>query len=49
MPTKAFRVALLATLLTASGIVPAQTVNLLTEDAYPFQYMDNKQLSVSAL
>ena len=45
MPTKAIRLALLASLLTATGIASAQTVNLLTEEAYPFQYLEDKKLT----
>jgi polar amino acid transport system substrate-binding protein len=43
---KPLRVALLAAICsTAPAAAVAQTINLLTEEAYPFQYLDNKQLT----
>jgi polar amino acid transport system substrate-binding protein len=50
MNAKPHRLVLLLTLLAAtSGIASAQTLTLLTEDAYPFQYLENKQLTGMAV
>lgn len=47
---KPSRIALIVAICaTAPGVAVAQTVNLLTEDAYPFQYMENKQLAGMAV
>jgi len=42
-------VLLAAALLALSHAAAAQTINLLTEDAYPFQYLENKQLTGMAV
>jgi len=47
---KPYRIALLAAMaLAVPAAAMAQTINLLTEDAYPFQYLDNKQLTGMAV
>lgn len=47
---KPYRAALLVAMLAAAPTVAvAQTINLLTEDAYPFQYLENKQLTGMAV
>ncbi len=47
---KPYRIALLVAMLSSvQTIAIAQTINLLTEDAYPFQYLDNKQLTGMAV
>jgi len=42
-------VALVALLVVVPGVSKAQTVSLLTEDAYPFQYLDQQQLTGMAV
>jgi polar amino acid transport system substrate-binding protein len=50
MILKPYRNALVATVLAAAPcIVAAQSINLLTEDAYPFQYLEDKKLSGMAV
>lgn len=50
MFVKPYRIVLLATLLAAApAIAVAQTLNLLTEDAYPFQYLEKQQLTGMAV
>jgi polar amino acid transport system substrate-binding protein len=50
MRAKLYRLVFLVALFAATPtMASAQTVNLLTEDAYPFQYLDNKQLSGMAV
>lgn len=50
MILKAHRIAVIVAMLAAlPNIGLAQTVNLLTEDAYPFQYLENKQLTGMAV
>lgn len=50
MILKPYRIALLVAMVAAvPTIAAAQTINLLTEDAYPFQYLENKQLTGMAV
>jgi len=50
MIVKSCRVAMLVTMLAAVPVVTlAQTLTLLTEDAYPFQQMENQQLAGMAV
>jgi polar amino acid transport system substrate-binding protein len=47
---KPYRVLLLAAVFSAMpAVAVAQTLNLLTEDAYPFQYLENKKLTGMAV
>jgi polar amino acid transport system substrate-binding protein len=39
----------IAMVFAVPTVAVAQTINLLTEDAYPFQYLDNKQLTGMAV
>lgn len=50
MTLKPYRIALLVAMFASTPTVAmAQTLNLLTEDAYPFQYLENKQLTGMAV
>lgn len=47
---KPFRTALFVAMIAAApALAMAQTINLLTEDAYPFQYLENKKLTGMAV
>ncbi len=47
---KPCRIALIVAICAAApAVAVAQTVNLVTEDAYPFQYLENKQLAGMAV
>lgn len=50
MILKPYRIAILVVMIaTTPTVAVAQTLNLLTEDAYPFQYLENKQLTGMAV
>lgn len=50
MTLKPYRTALFVAMFgTAPALAVAQTINLLTEDSYPFQYLENKKMTGMAV